>query len=243
MSRLLILGATSGIARAVAAKFASEGYDLYLAGRDTGQLARDARDLEVRYRVKASAVRFDVLDCDGHQMFYDALQPKPGGLICAVGYMGIQATAEKSFEETRKILDTNFTGIVSILNRVAADFEGRKEGFIIGISSVAGDRGRRSNYLYGSAKAGLTAYLSGLRGRMCRVGVPVLTIKPGYVRTSMTAGLDLPEILMGEPEEAAEDIYRALKQNRHEVYTKWFWKYIMLVIKSIPERFFKRMDL
>jgi len=240
---ILILGATSGIARAVAKRFAAEGFNLYLAGRELDVLEREAEDLKIRYSIDAKAMVFDVLNHQEHKAFYEGLQPKPSGLVCAVGYLGDQKAAERQFEEASKIISTNFSGIVSAINIVASDFERRKEGFIIGISSVAGDRGRSSNYLYGSAKAGMTAYLSGLRGRMSRVNVQVITVKPGYVRTVMTEGLKLPELLMAEPEQVAEDIYNALEKNRHEIYTKWFWKYIMLIIKSIPERFFKRMDL
>ncbi len=243
MSFILILGAASDIAKATAIRFAVRDYDLYLAGRNLVELEKDANDLRIRYAIQAKAVRFDVLNWKSHQEFYDSLDPKPSGLIFAVGYLGNQETAQNDFNEARRILDTNLTGIVSISEIVASDFERRKEGFVIGIGSVAGDRGRKSNYVYGSAKAGISTYLSGLRGRLCRVGIPVLTVKPGFVRTKMTASLDLPEKLLAEPDEVAADIFKAWKKEKHEIYTKWFWKYIMLIIKNIPERFFKKMDL
>jgi len=123
------------------------------------------------------------------------------------------------------------------------DFEKRKSGFIIGISSVAGDRGRKSNYIYGSAKAALTAYLSGLRNRLYVANVHVLTVKPGFVATKMTEGMDLPEKLTAQPEAVAEDIYRAQQKNKNVLYTKWIWRWVMLIIKVIPEWKFKRMSI
>ena len=128
-------------------------------------------------------------------------------------------------------------------NIIANDFEKRRSGFIVGISSVAGDRGRKSNYIYGSAKAGFSAYLSGLRNRLHSVHVQVLTVKPGFVRTKMTEGMDLPERLTAQPEEVAKDIFKAQQRGRDVLYAKGMWRWIMLVIKTIPEWLFKRMDL
>jgi decaprenylphospho-beta-D-erythro-pentofuranosid-2-ulose 2-reductase len=243
MSHILILGATSGMADSLSRKFAENGFDLYLAGRVLDELDKTASDIKIRHSVQVETKEFDVLDFDGHRRFYDEMIPKPEGIIVAIGYLGNQEKAQTDFNECRMILDTNFNGIVSICNIIAEDFEKRQTGFIIGLSSVAGDRGRKSNYIYGSAKAGLTTYLSGLRGRLSRVGVPVLTVKPGFVRTKMIAGLDLPEKLVGEPDDVAKEIYRAWKKGKHEIYTRWFWRYIMLIIKTIPERFFMKMDL
>jgi short-subunit dehydrogenase len=171
------------------------------------------------------------------------LEPKPAGVVCAVGYLGDQKRAEQDFDEAKKLIDTNFTGCVSILNIVANDFEARKKGFIIGISSVAGDRGRLSNYMYGSAKAAFSTYLSGLRNRLQKSGVHVLTVKPGFVATKMTAGMDLPPLLSSSPEEVSEDVFRAYKTGKDELYTKWFWKWIMLTIRLIPEKIFKKLRL
>ncbi len=243
MPYILILGATSGIADSLSRKFAENGFDLCLAGRNTDELNKTAADIILRHSVKVETREFQALDFNSHQQFYEGLEPKPDGVIIAIGYLGDQEKAQSDFHECRMILDTNLTGMVSICNIIAEDFEKRKAGFIIGLSSVAGDRGRKSNYMYGCSKAGFTAYLSGLRGRLCRVGVPVLTVKPGFVRTKMTAGLDLPEKLIGEPGDVANDIYKAWKKGRHEVYTRWFWRYIMLIIRTFPERFFMRMDL
>ncbi|MCI5178285.1 MAG: SDR family NAD(P)-dependent oxidoreductase [Candidatus Electrothrix sp. AW3_4] len=156
---------------------------------------------------------------------------------------GTSGKAQSSFSEAQQIIDTNYTGIVSLLNIIADDFEQRKTGFIVGISSVAGDRGRASNYVYGSAKAAFTAYLAGLRNRLHETGVQVLTVKPGFVATKMTAGMDLPARLTAQPEEVAEDIYTAQQKGKNVLYTKWMWKWVMMVIKSIPEWKFKRLNL
>jgi len=138
-------------------------------------------------------------------------------------------------------MDTNYKGVVSLFNIIADDFEHRRNGFIVGISSVAGERGRKSNYIYGSAKAALTVYLSNLRNRLYDAQVHVMTVKPGFVATNMTKDMDLPEKLTAQPEEVAEDIYKAQQKNKNVLYTKWRW--VMLVIKMIPEWKFKVMSI
>ncbi len=243
MSYLLIIGARSDMAKALARKYSENGYDIYLAARNAEQLLPLARDLQVRSRTEVKCVELDVLDFASHQAFYDNLDEKPLGVISAVGYLGEQSAAQSDFVEARKIMDTNYTGVVSLLNIIADDFAKRKSGFIVGISSVAGDRGRKSNYLYGSAKAALTAYLSGLRNRLHDDQVHVLTVKPGFVATKMTEGMDLPEKLTAQPDEVAEAIYAAQQKKRNVLYTKWIWRWIMLIIKSIPEWKFKGMSI
>jgi decaprenylphospho-beta-D-erythro-pentofuranosid-2-ulose 2-reductase len=243
MRWLLILGARSDIARAVSHKFAQNGLNIYLAARNHQGLERDLKDIEIRYNVKAQAVEFDALDYKSHQAFYDGLQEKPLGVICSVGYLGDQRKAELDFDEADKITRTNYSGCVSILGIIANDFEKRQEGFIVGITSVAGDRGRQSNYYYGSAKAAFSVYLSGLRNRLSKSNVQVITVKPGFVDTKMTEGMGLPPLLTAEPEEVAETIYKSWNNRKDVVYTKWFWRWIMLVIRNIPERIFKKMKL
>tara|TARA_Y100000782_G_scaffold109055_1_gene133406 strand:- start:2439 stop:3170 length:732 start_codon:yes stop_codon:yes gene_type:complete len=243
MSYVLIVGAKSDIAKAIAREYAKHGYDLYLAARNSAELADFANDINVRTQRKVKLVELDILAYQSHQAVYDSLEVKPLGVITAVGYLGEQKKAQVNFDEAQRILDTNYTGVVSFLNIVANDFEQRKSGFIVGISSVAGERGRKSNYLYGSAKAALTAYLSGLRNRLHQAHVQVLTVKPGFVATKMTEGMDLPEKLTATPEEVASDIFSAQQKGKNSIYTKWIWKYIMLVIKLIPEWKFKGMNI
>jgi short-subunit dehydrogenase len=243
MNYILIIGAKSDIAKAVARKYARCGYNLYLAARGSKDLEKFSSDIIIRNQVVVKCLELDILDYESHEFFYDSLPNKPIGVISAVGYLGDQKKAQSDFLEVQKIINTNYVGIVSLLDIIANDFQNRQNGFIIGISSVAGDRGRKSNYLYGSAKSALTVYLSGLRNRLFSVNVQVLTVKPGYVKTRMTKGMDLPEILTAQPEEVAEDIYRAQQKYKNIIYTKWIWRWIMLIIKNIPEWKFKKMDI
>jgi len=243
MSYVLILGARSDIARAIARHFAKSGFDLYLAARRHDELEGDVKDLHIRYGIKAEAVEFDVLNFEAHPTFYRTLKEKPVGVVCTVGYLGDQRKAEQDFSETKKIIDTNYLGCVSILNIISNDFRERGGGFIIGISSVAGDRGRQSNFFYGSAKAALATYLSGLRNRLSKVAVDVLTVKPGFVKTKMTEALNLPALLITPPEKVASDIFNAWRKGKGIIYTPWYWRFILLVIKVIPERIFKKLSL
>ena len=240
---ILILGAKSDIAKALARKYADNGYNLYLAARKVAELKDFASDIRIRHNVEVECLEFDALDYAQHQAFYDNLAQKPLGVVVAVGYLSKQQQAERDFNQTKKIIDTNYTGVVSILNIIANDFEQKKQGFIIGISSVAGDRGRKTNYLYGSAKAGLSAYLSGLRNRLYKSNVQVLTVKPGFVATKMTENINLPKKLTATPEQVAKDIYKAQKNGKNMLYTKWIWQWIILVIKHIPETLFKKMSI
>lgn len=241
---LLILGANSDVAYAVAKTFArEEKTDLYLASRDMELLQKKANDIRIRYNHKAEAIYFNASEHGSHKQFYESLDPKPDGVVLAIGYLGNQEEAQQNFNEACNIITTNFLDLVSILEIIASDFENRGSGFIIGISSVAGERGRQSNYMYGSAKGGFTVYLSGLRNRLYPKGIHVTTVLPGFIRTKMTEDIDLPKLLTASPDEVAEDIYKAFKKNKSVVYTKWFWKWIMAIIKTIPELVFKRMKL
>jgi decaprenylphospho-beta-D-erythro-pentofuranosid-2-ulose 2-reductase len=243
MSYILIIGAKSDIAKATAREYAKHGYDLYLAARNVDELSEFANDVTVRTQQTVKTVELDILDYQSHQTFYEQLEEKPLGVIAAVGYLGKQKEAQLEFQEAQLIIDTNYTGLVSLFNIIANDFERRRNGFIVGISSVAGDRGRKSNYVYGSAKSALSTYLSGLRNRLYDAQVHVMTVKPGFVATQMTEGMDLPEKLTGQPEEVASDIYKAQQKNKNVLYTKWMWRWIMLIIKAVPEWKFKRMSI
>jgi short-subunit dehydrogenase len=153
-----------------------------------------------------------------------------------------QSVAQTNFAEARRMIDTNYTSAVSILNLVANYFEQRREGFVCALSSVAGDRGRQSNYIYGSTKAALDAYLEGLRVRLAKARVPVLTVKPGFVDTRMTWGLK-GMFLVASPKRVAHDVCRAIRKRKNVIYTPWFWGGIMLIIRNIPRFLFKRMKM
>ncbi len=238
---LLILGANSDIALAIARLFAQvESATLYLASRNMERLTRKAKDLEIRYQIRAVPLYFDATDYASHQEFYGTLDPKPDGVILAFGYLGLQERAQHDFQEAKSLVETNYLGAVSILEIIASDFEKRGFGFIIGISSVAGVRGKQSNYIYGSAKGALTVYLGGLRNRLFKHNVHVLTVLPGFVRTRMTEGLELPGMLTAEPEDVAKDVYKAYKKGKDIIYSKWFWRFIIRITTAIPETIFKR---
>jgi len=243
MKYVLIVGARSDIAAATAREYAKNGYNIYLAARNSESLKPLADDIGTRFQKVVECVELDILDMESHQKFYSELPEKPAGVVCAVGYMGEQSENEKDFNECRKVIDSNYTGVVSLINIIANDFAEAKSGFIVAISSVAGDRGRKANYIYGSAKAGLTAYLSGLRNRLFDSGVQVLTVKPGFVATKMTEGMDLPEKLTAQPDEVAKDIFNAQQKGKDVLYTKWIWRFVMLIIKNIPEFIFKKLSI
>ncbi len=238
---VLILGANSDIAVALARRLAREKANLYLASRNMEELEKEAGNLQVRYGVQARAIRFDARDFEGHPEFYAGLNPAPDGVVLAFGMLGNQLTSQEDFDEARAIMETNYMGAARILELIAADFERRGKGYIAGISSVAGDRGRADNYFYGSSKAGMTALLSGLRQRLYRSGIPVLTVNPGFVATKMTAGRDLPARLTATPEAVAEATYKGIRKRKNTIYVKSIWRVIMAAIRLIPEGVFKKM--
>ncbi len=243
MSSVLLLGAGSDIAKAIARKLAEEQFDIYLAGRDTQQLTELGTDLQIRYKVKTAVLYFDATSFETHAAFYSQLPQTPDITICVFGYLGSQEKAATDWQEAANIVQTNYLGAMSILNIVAENYIARKTGTIIGISSVAGERGRQSNYIYGSSKAGFTAYLSGLRNRLYKHGVHVITVLPGFVNTRMTADLPLPPRLTAEPVQVATAVKKAINKKKDIVYVKWMWRWIMLSIKLIPESLFKKMQL
>ncbi len=186
---------------------------------------------------------FNAVDFASHAKFYEGLASKPDEVICVFGLLGEQYKAQEDWSQAEMILHSNYTGAVSILNIVANDFEKRKTGVIVGISSVAGERGRQSNYLYGSAKAGFTAYLSGLRNRLFKSNVHVLTVKPGFMKTRMIEGMKTPGPLTATPEAAARKIFKASQSRKDVAYVLPIWAIVMLVIRSIPEGIFKKLKL
>jgi short-subunit dehydrogenase len=243
---VVILGSTSSIARALALEFAREGHALILGALDQEESERIAADIGVRYEVPCAALPFDAANFESHPSFFETCAEKAeenlAGVVLCFGYMVEQELAQGDFAEAHRIMDINYTGTASILSHFANHFEARKEGFIAALSSVAGDRGRQSNYIYGSAKAGVSAFLQGLRNRLHKAGVPVTTIKPGFVDTQMTYGL--PGLfLVASPEAAAKAIHRAIRKRRDTAYIPWFWRYIMLIIRTIPEWQFKKMGM
>lgn len=241
-SRVLILGASSDIGLALARVYARRGAALILAARDSARLGDDANDLRLRYQTEVRLADFDVLNSDA-AAFVDALGALPDVAVCVVGLLGDQQRSQSDLAAADGVMRSNYNGPALYLAELANRMEARGSGVLIGISSVAGDRGRASNYVYGSAKAGFTAFLSGLRNRLAARGVHVLTVKPGFVDTRMTAGMDLPKPLTAQPGEVAEAIVRAQDKGRDVLYVRPIWELVMLIIRAIPERFFKKMKI
>ena len=239
----LVVGATSDIGRAVARRLARDGCALQLAARDVEALAAEVRDLRPAAGGGVTAHRCDVLDADGGVSLLDALDALPDVAVCVVGMLGDQRAARRDGAAAERIMRTNYVGPALLTAALAERFERRGSGVLVGVSSVAGDRGRASNYVYGSAKAGFSAFLSGLRSRLAGSGVHVVTVKPGYVRTRMTRGMDLPPRLTAEPDEVARAVVRAIRRRRDVVYVRRVWRVIMLVVRALPERVFKRTKL
>jgi short-subunit dehydrogenase len=243
MKTVLLLGAYSDMGIALGKLYATHGYDIWLAGRSEEKLQDQQADLEVRYPSKASYYTFDATDYESHASFVEGLPGIPDVAICIFGLLGDQGKGQKDWDHAHQILSVNYIGAVSILNRLAEQFETRGSGLIIGISSVAGERGRQSNYLYGSAKGAFSLYLQGLRNRLAGKGVHVMTVKPGFVDTRMTEDLKLPKPITAQPDQVAKAIYRAGNKRKNVVYVLWMWRYIMLIIKMIPEPVFKKLKL
>jgi len=240
---VLILGARSDIGLAIAQAFAAEGHAIQLAARNPETLKPARNDIALRHGVEVTLHAFDALDSDSHEAFLDGLPALPEIAVCAVGFMGDQAESEADMEAARLVLRSNFEGPAGILGLIANRFQARASGTIVGISSVAGDRGRATNYVYGSAKAGFSAWLSGLRNRLAGSGVHVLTVKPGFVATAMTEGMDLPARLTAQPQAVGRAVLRAVRARRNVIYVKPVWRLVMLVIRSIPEAVFKKLRI
>jgi decaprenylphospho-beta-D-erythro-pentofuranosid-2-ulose 2-reductase len=244
MARILILGATSPIARALALRFGMEGDAVYLAARDLREAERLAADIAVRTGANVMAGAFDAADFPSHPGFMDQAITRLGGLdgvIVNFGTLGDEDGARIDPDKALAIVNQNFTGAVTLLTIAARHLEQQKSGFIIAIGSVAGERGRPKNYVYGSAKSALATFTQGLRGRLASAGIQVMTVKLGTVDTRMTWGRSSPLIV--SPEAAADSIYQAWKRGAEVVYVPWFWWPIMTIIKAIPERIFKRLSV
>lgn len=240
---VLIIGAASDIARATARAFAAKGHPIQLAARNVARLAEDKADLETRHGVRVTLHELDATVIDSFAGFVDGLPELPQIAVCAVGALGDQAASAADPEQAVAVIRANFEGPATLLGVLARAMEARGSGTLVGISSVAGLRGRASNYIYGAAKAGFTAYLSGLRNRLAAKGVHVVTVLPGFVATAMTEGMDLNPKLTAQPEEVAQAIVGAVDKRRNIVYVRGIWRLIMTIICALPEPVFKKTSL
>ncbi len=241
---VLILGGTSDIGRAIALSYAAAGWHVILAARDRAAAERNARDISVRGGDVADVVMFDARAGDAVNSFLDQFKEFPDTVVSVIGMLGEQKRAEGDMAHAVEIMRTNFEGPSLLLAEVANRMLARGSGTIVGVSSVAGERGRASNYVYGSAKAGFTAFLSGLRNRLSGTKVRVVTVKPGFVRTKMTEGLSLPPLITADAAAVGRAVYRAAEvKPRDVIYVRPVWSLIMAIIRAIPESIYKRLRL
>jgi decaprenylphospho-beta-D-erythro-pentofuranosid-2-ulose 2-reductase len=246
MQNILIIGATSAIAEATANLYAKQGAKLYLIARNKSRLETIAADLKIRGASFVSIATFDANDFERHQELLDtAIQVLDAIDIALIahGTLGDQKACEASAETALKELQTNALSTISILTLLANVMEKQKKGTIAVISSVAGDRGRPSNYVYGTAKAAVTTFCQGLSVRLIKSGVHIINIKPGMVDTPMTAEMAMPAILVAKPEQIAIDIVKGIETRKDVLYTPWFWKYAMMGIIHLPIGIFKKISL
>jgi decaprenylphospho-beta-D-erythro-pentofuranosid-2-ulose 2-reductase len=240
---VLILGACSEIGIAVANEFASNNYHIQLAARNVERLTFMKRTLETTYTTECNLYEFDAVKFNTHQSFFENLPIKPMVTVVVFGVQEDEAKAFTNWDVAYTIINTNFTGAISILNIVGNYCKQQKTGSIIGISSVAGQRGRGTKLLYASSKAAFTAYLSGLRNLLYHDGVHISTIKPGYVYTKMLGDFQPKKILTATTAQVGKATYMAVKKRKNVVYVKGVWRWIMLIINLIPEGVFKRMKI
>jgi NAD(P)-dependent dehydrogenase (short-subunit alcohol dehydrogenase family) len=242
---VLVVGGSSDIGRATALRYAQAGWQIWIAARDVATAQRNADDIKTRTGVAPAVYELDVLQTDKLADFVAALPALPDTIISMIGELGDQARAETDLAHAAMVMRSNFEAPSLLIGLFAQEFAKRGSGTIVGVSSVAGDRGRASNYVYGAAKAGFSQFLSGLRNRMALAGrIRVVTVKPGFVRTRMTAHLKLPPMLTTEPHRVAADIFSAAEERpRDVIYVgRRFWL-VMTIICAIPEAVFKKLKI
>lgn len=245
MSNILILGATSAIAKKTTRLFSADEHNLYLVARNEDKLTSMKQDMLVRGATSVNFEKLDLSDDTQHEALIKRATETMGSIdtvLVAYGTLGEQKKSEKNYANTLKELQINCLSVISILTIIANQLEQQGSGSIAVISSPSGDRGRQSNYVYGTAKGALTIFLQGLRNRLAKSKVHVLTIKPGFVDTPMTKDFT-KGLLWVSPEVISKGIYTAIKKKREVAYLPFFWRYIMLIIKSIPEKIFKHLSL
>ncbi|TGM06269.1 SDR family NAD(P)-dependent oxidoreductase [Leptospira jelokensis] len=237
----LVVGGTSDIGVWVIDALAKRGHSISITGRNKKKLAEIKNDTKRKYNLPILTYELDITDMNSFQKFYSSLKEKPNHVFVLVGYYEDQNEARKDWKELEKTIQINFTGIAALVNHISLAMEKENSGTITVVSSVAGERGRKLNYIYGSAKAGLTTYLSGLRALLYPKGVHIGTILLGPVYTKMSFGHNLIPWLTLKPEVAGEKIVSAGLEKKDQIYIRWPWRWIMLLIRIIPEWIFKRL--
>ena len=243
MKYVLIIGANNELGGELAKIYAKNSYNLYLTGRSIIEMQDDADYLENTYNIKVKLCTLDLTNFNTHQKFYNDMAIKPAGIIYVAGYYPDPSKACIDWSESANTINVNYTGAVSLLNIISRDFSKYKSGFIVGISSVSGLRGRAKNYIYGSSKAAFIAYLSGLRNMLNKSKVDVLTVISGYICTKKSSKEESPKILVISPKELAAKIYNAQQRKKDIIYSSYIWKLIMLFIRLLPESLFKKLKI
>lgn len=245
LHNVIVIGATSGIAQAICRVLSQRRCRLFLIARDANKLAAVAADLKVRGADIAGARTADLTDTGLHREILAAAWQGLGTVDAAIvahGILGDQNEAERNWAEAAAILNVNFTSVASLATHLANDFEHQGSGQIVAIGSVAGDRGRKTNYVYGSAKSAVETFMQGLRHRLAPRGIGVLLVKPGFVDTPMTAHLPRSPLFAGA-DRVARAIVTAMEEDKSTVYVPFFWRPIMLIVRSLPDSVFNRLSL
>ena len=243
---IVVFGATSAVAQSLIKLHASNGDGVILVARNSDHLKIIADDIKAKYNTSVSTMVSDLADISEHEPLVESLRKISGDISRYYFFYGVlpdQKECEQSIELTLAAINTNFLSKISLLNLLANKIEKEGERSLVVVSSVAGDRGRQSNYVYGTSKGALSIYLQGLRNRLSKANCHVVTVKPGFIDTPMTADFDKGGLLWASPDTVAKDIYKASLKNKDIIYSPWFWRYIMLIIKLIPERIFKKLNL
>ncbi len=243
--KVMIIGATSAIAHEVSRCFAADNAALFLVARSAEKLAAAADDLKVLGAAQVETYCADLADLSTHTALIEAGKAALGGIdavLIAHGVLGDQQAAQQSVEATLELFNVNAVSYISLLTLLANHFEAQRQGSLAVIGSVAGERGRGSNYIYGAAKGAVALFAGGVRNRLAKVGVAVVTVKPGFVDTPMTAGMK-KNLLFAKPAQVGKRIYAAMLKGEDIVYTPPFWMLIMFIIRNIPERIFKKLKL
>jgi decaprenylphospho-beta-D-erythro-pentofuranosid-2-ulose 2-reductase len=246
MKRILIIGATSAIATACARRWAEEGSALFLVARSAEKLAQVAADLRARGPATVTTHKMDAMDSAGHPAMLQAAATALGEIdiaLIAYGTLPDQTACEQDPALAAEAFALNATSVIAVATAISGLFESKRAGTLAVISSVAGDRARASNYVYGAAKAAVSAFCDGARARLAKSGVHVVTIKPGFVDTPMTKSLTLPAALLAQPDQVARDIVAAIDRKTGTLYTPRIWALIMLIIRNIPGPIFRRLNL
>jgi len=240
---LLIIGSNSDIGIACARFFASKGFNVFLASRNIELCRKISSDIAIRYSVQTDYGHIDLEDTNSHSVFISNLQFSPDVTLISAGLMYSQLEAENNFQIAKKMIYANYLGVLSFSELIVKTLIKHNKGTLIYIGSVAGDRGKKSNYIYGSTKSAIETYTQGLEHRLNHTNIEIILVKPGFVDTKMTIDLNLPKILTAMPGEVAVEIYSAFINKKKIVYIRPIWRYIMLIIKLIPKFIFNKTSL